>query len=234
MSGPEQNLLLYVAAHEVVLAEQAAALLEITEQDATERLEQLRTERLVTSVTLRSRLPPAYRITRDGVERIDSYLPPLRALDMARYRHEIALAWLWASGRHGNLGNLREILSRREMQAADTTLRSESLLDTPGATFGGVQDDDVTTDARHAYPDLGLVQATGGWATLDLVLTRPAPHRINAMISRLNHHPQILAELYFVEQHTGIDQAIKHAAEQNRISDKVHVQFLATDGIAGV
>jgi hypothetical protein len=50
---------------------------------------------------------------------------------MGGYRHEIAIAWLWASARHGQLGDLREVLSRREMQAADATLRSESLLDTP-------------------------------------------------------------------------------------------------------
>ena len=41
MTDPDQDLL-FVAVNEVVLAQQAAALLQITDQDATDRLERLR------------------------------------------------------------------------------------------------------------------------------------------------------------------------------------------------
>src|SRR5579875_913294 len=131
----DQDLLLFIAAQEIALAQQAAALLQISNDDATDRLERLRDRGLVTRVRLRSELPAAYRITHKGAEQIDSALPPLTALDPDRYRHEIAIGWLWVAARHGQLGNLREVLTRREMQAADATLRSESLLDTEGASF---------------------------------------------------------------------------------------------------
>ncbi|MGH2843343.1 MAG: hypothetical protein ACRDKL_07120 [Solirubrobacteraceae bacterium] len=234
ISGTDQDLLLCVAANELVLAQQAAGLLQITDQDATQRLEQLCAERLLTRVTLSGRLPPAYRITRTGAQQVDPHLPPLRALDMGRYRHEIGVAWLWGSARVGGLGNLRQGLSRREMQAADKTLRSESLIDTPGATFGDQPDPGSQPDPRHAYPDIALVQATGGWVSLDLVLTLPAPERLSAMVSRLHRHPGILAELYLVESTAGISEAVKAAAEQHAIAGRVHIQVLAEDGIAGV
>jgi hypothetical protein len=233
MADENQDLLLFVAANEVVLAEQAAALLEITDEDATGRLERFGAERLVTRVHLSSQLPPAYRITRAGAEQTDSFLPPLRALDMGGYRHEIAIAWLWASARHGQLGDLREVLSRREMQAADATLRSESLLDTPGAKFSSSPVGGTATDARHAYPDLGLVQAAGGWVTLDVVLSLPNPGHLRTMLGRYRHDRLMLAQLYLTEQDQQIEDAITAAAEDLGVSDRVHVQRLAHNGIAG-
>jgi hypothetical protein len=232
MSDVDQELLLYVAAHEVLVAEQAAAFLQTTEQDANQRLEELQAERLVSCVTLSSRLPPAYRITREGAQQVDSHLPPLRALGMARYRHEIGIAWLWATARRGGFGDMRAVLSRREMQAADAASRSGALLGTRGATFGDIPAGGATVDARRAYPDLALLQPTGGWASMDVILTLPEPKWTNSMVTRLHRHPQIVAELYLVEQRAGIDQAIKAAAVQHGIADQVHVQFLAEDGIA--
>jgi hypothetical protein len=233
MSDPDQDLLLFTAAHEVVIAGQAAALLAISDADANDRLEQLRARRLVTRVQLSSRLPPAYRITRDGSELIDSGLPPLRALHPSRYRHELAIAWLWVSARHGQLGDLREVLTRREMHAADATLRSESLLDTPGASFEDQPATEAQLDARHAYPDLGLVQATGGWATLDVVLSPPQPTRLRTMLGRYHRDRLMLAQLFLVESDGEIDTAIRAAADQLGLTDRVHIQYLAQDGVAG-
>jgi hypothetical protein len=233
MSDPGQDLLLLVAANEVVLAQQAAALLKITDQDAADRLDQLRVERLVSRAELSSRLPPAYRITRNGADRIDCALPPLRPLDTRRYRHEIAIAWLWVTARRGNLGELRDVLSRREMQAADATLRSESLLDTPGATFRDQPAAEAELDARHAYPDLALVQANGGWATLDVVLTLPTPARLRATLGRIQRDPLMLAQLFMVEQDEPIKETIRATADALGVANKVRVTVLARDGIAG-
>ena len=232
MSDPDQDLLLFAAAHEVILAPQAAALLNLTEAEAEDRVEALCSRRLITRVQLSSQLPVAYRPTRQGAAQIDSYLPPLRALDWTRYRHEITTGWLWVSARHGRLGDLREVLTRREMQAADTTLRSEGLLNTTGATFIDPANRSAV-DARLAYPDLALVQATGGWATLDVLLSLPEPERINRMISRLKHDRLMLAQLYLVEDDEQIDTAIRGAAQDLGLTDRVHVQELAQDGIAG-
>lgn len=231
--GQEQDLLLFVAAQELVIGKQAAALLQITDNDATDLLTQLCAKRSVSRIELSSRRPAAYRITRHGADLVDGALPPLRPLSWSRYRHEIAIAWLWVSARHGKLGDLREVLTRRQMQAADITLRSESLLEHPGAAFSDQPATGPRLDARHAYPDLGLVQADGGWVAIEVVLTRPDPDRLKTMVSRISRDRLIRSQLYLVGQDGQIDEAIKTTAKQLGISDHVHVRLLARDRIAG-
>jgi len=233
IADADQDLLLFTAAQELVLAEQAAALLQITDEEATQRLDQLRDRGLVTRVALKHELPPAYRVTRDGAEQIDSALPPLQALDPGRYRHEIAIGWLWAAARHGQLGKLREVLTRREMQAADATLRSESLLDTPGATFKDNAVAGTQCDARQAYPDLALVQAEGGgWATLHVILTSPDRAQLRATLNRAD--PLIRAQLFLLQDDSGESRKLIEAvANELDIAHRVHVQQLAHDGIEG-
>lgn len=234
MGGADEKLLLFIAANELITAQQAAALLEITEQAATDRLDALATEALVTRVVLSSRLAAGYRITAKGADQLDSALPHLRPLDAQTYRHEIAVAWLYAAARNGRLGDLRDVLSRREMQAADSTLRTESLLDTQGARFKDQPTPGQDLDPRYAYPDLALVQAAGGWATVDVLLTPPGSDWLRTMLGRCHRDQLIRAQLFLVEQNDGIEEDINTAAERLGLRDRVHVQILATDGIAGV
>lgn len=232
MTDPDQELLRFVAAHELVLAQQAATLLEISE-NAHARLELLCDQRLLARVRLRSRLPAAYRITLEGAKQTDPALPPLRPLDPVRYRHEIGITWMWLAARTGTLGEFQEILSRRQMQAADTTSRSEVLLHTPGATFKHQAAPGGQRDPRDAYPDLGMVKATGGWVSLDIVLTPPDPGRLRTTLARRRQDPRMLAQLFLVEPDQRIDTLIKTTAEQIGVGDRVHVRFLAPDGIEG-
>lgn len=232
MTDPDQDLLRFVAAHELVLAQQAATLIE-TSEDAHARLESLCEQRLLARVRLRSQLPAAYRITRDGARQTDPALPPLRPLDPVRYRHEIGITWMWLAARTGTLGEFQEILSRRQMQAADTSSRSEVLLHTPGATFNDEPARGGQRDPRDAYPDLGMVKATGGWVTLDIVLTLPDPGRLATTLAGRQQDPRMLAQLFLVEPDRQIDTLIKTTAEQTGVGDRVHVRFLAPDGIEG-
>lgn len=231
-SDLQHELLSFVAAHELVIAQQAAALLKITEEDATHSLAQLGAQRWVSSIELASRRPVAYRITSEGADLVDSALPPLRALSWSRYRHEIAVPWLWAAARDGNLGELREVLSRRQMQAADATHRTQTLLEQPHAVFAE-QPSTGAPDPRHAYPDLGLVQADHGWVPLTVVLTPPRPEWLRTMVSRLNRDPLMRGHLYLVEQDAKIEKTIKTIAAELGVADRVHVQRLAQDAIAG-
>jgi hypothetical protein len=232
IDGLERDLVSFVAAHEFVTAEQSAALLQVTQSAAADLIERLRTEQLVSRVELSSSVPAAYRITQDGTELIDSALPPLRALSWARYRHEIALGWLWASARHGNLGDISDALSRRQMQCADSSQRSQLLLETPGAAFSD-QAAEPSTDARVAYPDLALVQTSGGWVSLNVVLTAPEPGRLRTMIGRLSRDPAMRAQLYLVANGGHVAHAINTTAADLGVASRVHVQLLAKDGIAG-
>lgn len=228
-----QRLLLFAAASEVILAKQAAALLKTSTDSAAERLEVLRTQRLVSRVRLSGRLPDGYRITPEGAELIDSQLPATRPLSPAAYRHEIGVGWLWVAAQHGNLGVLREVLTRREMHAADQTLRSESLLNSAGATFADQPVADQRPGLSGTYPDLALIQHAGGWVTVNLILGSPSAPQLEWMIGRSGRQqPLILAQLFMV-QHPEIGEQIKHAAVTLGLGDRVHVQRLAQNGIDG-
>jgi hypothetical protein len=119
------------------------------------------------------------------------------------------------------------------MQAADATQRAESLLEQPGAVFRDHAADSQMLDARHAYPDLALLQADGGWVALNVVLTPPDPKRLKAAIGRLNHERLMRAQLYLAEQDQQIEEAIKAAARDLGVGDRVHVQLLASGGVKG-
>jgi DNA-binding MarR family transcriptional regulator len=231
--GLEHELLTFVAANELVTANQAAALLEITGSSATNALEQLSAQRLVSRQKMSSSLPATYRITPDGRELIDPALPPLCSLSWPRYRHELAIGWLWLAAHGGSLGEFREALSRRQMQAADATQRTQSLLTEPGAVFSDRSATGPAPHARLAYPDLALLLPDGGWTAYTIVLSPPEPQRLRNMVDRLNHEPLMRAQLYLVEQDRQIDEAIKATAHELGVGDRVHLQLLATDGIAG-
>jgi hypothetical protein len=236
ISDLDQELLDFVAVQELVLARQAAVLLQISADEATDRFENFRQRGWVTRVALRRELPAAYRITRLGAERVDDALPPLRALDPIRYRHEIGVGWLYAAGRRGGLGDIRAVLTRRQMQAADTTGRSETLLNTAGARFKDEPPNGVQQDARHTYPDLALVEADegGGWVPLNIVLTIPDPGQLRTTLARGRDDTLIRAQLFLTEDDSGATRnLIETTAADLGLGDRVHVQRLARDGIAG-
>jgi hypothetical protein len=85
------ELLAFVAAHELVLAEHAARLLGVDEQDATRRLEQLIEHGLVSRVRLSVDAPTAYRITHRGADQVDTALRPPRQIDLADYARAVAV-----------------------------------------------------------------------------------------------------------------------------------------------
>lgn len=212
-----------------------AASEEITDTEAQEQLEVLGARRLVSRVALNSQLPAAYRITRTAAQQIDPALPPLRPLDPGQYRHEIGIAWLTAAARTGSLGEMRDVLTRRQMHAADTTGRSAKLLDTPAATFKDEPVPGAWLDARRAYPDLGLLPADGGggWATVLIILQAPDPHRLQTLLRRSHRDRLLRAQFFLVEQDQEIDILINTAAAELGLTDYVHVQRLAPGGLAG-
>lgn len=122
------------------------------------------------------------------------------------------------------------------MQAADATLRSQSFLDTKGASL---KDEPVAGSKQNGcqtYPDLGLVQADdgGGWATLDVMLTVPERDWLRTMLGRGHRDRLIRAQLFLVQDAGGESETlIETVAEDLGLADRVHVKKLASDGIAG-
>ncbi|MGH2929510.1 MAG: hypothetical protein ACRDL8_15010 [Solirubrobacteraceae bacterium] len=95
------DLLAFVAAHQLVLAEHAAQLLGVGELDAIEQLEELLEHGLVARVRLSVDTPAAFQITADGASQIDGALPPPRPIDLASYAHALAAPGLSLAARRG-------------------------------------------------------------------------------------------------------------------------------------
>jgi hypothetical protein len=88
MDSARLGVLTFVAAHQFVLAEQAALLLGVSEPNATEWLEELLEQRLVARFRLSARWPAAYRITQQGADQVGS-ASPLRPADLTRYGYAV-------------------------------------------------------------------------------------------------------------------------------------------------
>jgi hypothetical protein len=90
-AGPPLEMLTFVAGRELVLAGHAALLLEVSEPEATRRLEGLVERGLVLRVRLDVHTPTAYRITQRGADQIDPAVPSPAPLDLAGYRQALAV-----------------------------------------------------------------------------------------------------------------------------------------------
>jgi hypothetical protein len=222
--APRLDLLAFVAAHELVLAEHAAVLLGVSEPDAAEQLQELVEQGLVSRVRLSIHSPTAYRITQQGADRVGSGLPPLRPMDLTGYRRAVAVPGLWLAARAGSFGETPAVLTARQMQAADATSRTGSLLDLAGAKFGN-QSPQGETDAGSGYPDLGLLTAAGGWVTADLLFAIPEPLSLHSTIGRAHRDSLIVEQWCFVENlHSR--KLIEDTAAELGLSDRVRVQLI--------
>jgi hypothetical protein len=228
-----EDLLSVMAVHELVLAEQAATLLEVTVEEATGQLDDLCEQGLLSRVRLSRQSPAVYRVTERGAALVDPALPPLRPLGSFSYRHAVAVVSLWAAGRAGSLGEVHEVLTRRGIQAAEATGRAGSLLGTPGATFKDKAPAIGESDVDLAYPDVALLPVTGGFVTVDIMLTVPDPERVQTMIGRSHRDKRLVAQLFLVEHDGSTRELIERTAIELGLADRVHVQWLAEDGIAG-
>ncbi|MGH3264100.1 MAG: hypothetical protein ACRDNS_19130 [Trebonia sp.] len=84
------DVLVFVAGHELVLAEHVAELLRVGVPEATGRLDGLLEQGLISRVRLSPRSPAAYRITAMGAGRVDPAVPGARRLDSTGYRRAVA------------------------------------------------------------------------------------------------------------------------------------------------
>jgi hypothetical protein len=228
-----ENLLAFLAASELVVAQQVAQLLRISAGQATKRLDALREQGSVSRLKIDPRWPAAYRITTEAANQVDPALPPLRAPELSRYRRDLAGAWLWMTARNGKFGHQLAILSRREMQAADADTRTATLPGRAGAMFR-----DETFEARGANPapayrDLALVQATGSWQSVDVVLSPPDPERLRRMISHPHRDQTLTQQLFVVNGDLHVRELIESIAGEVGLADSVVIEPLDPTVISG-
>ena len=83
------DLLTFVAGRELVLAEGAARLLGVSEQDAAARLEAMVEQGLVFRVRLSAATPTGYRVTPHGADQLHDSITAPGALDLAAYANAV-------------------------------------------------------------------------------------------------------------------------------------------------
>jgi hypothetical protein len=213
----DRRVLAFAAEHRLILAAHVRALLGISDRAASSRLRSLRRaghlryERKLVG-------PGSYQINRAGLAVLDSALPRPRDIDLATYRHDVGLAWLWLAAQRGAFGPVDRVVSEREMRSHDG--RRDGRADPLGVRLPGVGP--RGGDRRH-YPDLVLETATGHRVAIELELTTKTRRRRNEILGGYAIDSRIDAVLYLAET-TPAMRAIERSAAELGISSLIHVQ----------
>jgi hypothetical protein len=223
----DRELLRFLAAHRLALADQVHALLGISAAAASSRLRLLSRSGLIRTETVFHRQPACHLITRTGLAAIGSELPPPR-LDLRGYRHDVGLGWLWLAARAGTVGPLSEITSERQMRSRDGVAQAAGEPAPFGVKLGGVGPGG--RDRLH-YPDLILSTASGHRVAVELELSHKGRARRERILASYGAERRIDAILYLVDD-PAVASAIRGSAARLGLSDIVHVQRFRWSGPA--
>jgi hypothetical protein len=214
----DRLLLEFASHHRLILASQAALVLQVDLDDAEVRLDALRDGGLIRDARSESCPFPGEQITGAGLRAISSPLRAPRQGSASGYHHDVRLGWLWLAARSGAFGTLRGVVSERHMRSHDR--RGEEWAQRFGVRLGGVG---PAGHERLHYPDLVLKTASGRRVALELELTRKPSIRLSKILAGYAADPRIDAVVYLVEKPT-VAANISRAAARMGISDLVHVQ----------
>jgi hypothetical protein len=218
------GLLGFIAEHRLVLPAQAGRFLGTSAGAADARMRALASEGFLFREALFHREPPYCQATRAGLALIGSDLPTPK-FDVAEYRHDVGVAWLWLAARHGTFGHLGEVIGERRMRSSDF---KRGPLEQPIAVrLGGVG---PRGRPRLHYPDLLLVEAGGRRIALELELTPKGRTRREAILSGYGLDRRIDKVLYLVDSRS-LGRAISDSARKLGVSDRVHVQMISMEPV---
>ena len=224
MDDVDRRILAFIGAHRFVLASQVQLFLELEPDVAAHRLRGLEGERLVRSERLLVGHASSVRITAVGLKEIGSRLPA-PGFDLAGFRHEVGVVWMWVAAWHGVFGEAERVLSRRELE----------WLERAGGD-GGSGFAVLIGGARGAgvvrYPDVGLVTAKRRIA-IYLELRVPGSAELGSLLAAYRSTPGVA--VLFVTEDPGVADAVRAAAARLGMSDRVRVQrarFWPTDRVA--
>jgi hypothetical protein len=216
------ELLEFLARQRLAVDPQVVVVLDTPETAARSHLERLEAEGLVCTTAVFEGHPAAHRITTKGLAAIGSELRAPR-LDLATYRHDVGLTWLWLAARDGTFGALSSLVSEREMRSHDA--RPERAGEPFGVGLGGVGPGG--REQLH-YPDLLLRTAAGNCVAIELELTHKSRHRLERIMLAYAGDRRIDAVLYLVPaRERALATRIQQAARRAGIDRIAHVQTLA-------
>ena len=217
MTDRDLRVLAFMAEHRLVVADHIRALLGVSASVAYRRLQALRELGLVSRERLFYARPDAYRIKGAGLGAIDSRLPPPR-VDWRSYAHDLGLAWLWLAAQRGALGEVKEVISERQLRSHDGTVRhGDEVL---GVRLGG---HGPNGRPRLHYPDLLLVDPHGRRIAVELERSSKGRTRRDQIIGGYASDPRIDAVLYLVDK-PQIARAIRDSARCHDASARVYVR----------
>lgn len=231
VTARDRVILAFAAEHRLILAAHVQALLGISAGAVSGRLRALtragylRYERKLAG-------PGCYQIDRRGLGAVQSRLPRPREIDLAGYKHDVGLAWLWLAAGRGALGRVGRLVSEREMRSHDGRL---GITGAGGEEPLGVRLPGVGPHGgeRRHYPDLLLETASGHRVALELELTTKTRGRREEILGAYAVDARIDAVLYLVETAAAM-RAIERSAAAIGISDLVHAQRVAFGHGSGV
>ncbi len=225
LSSRDRRVLAFAAEHRLILAAQVAALDGVSDAAAARRL-----RRLTRCRYLRYRReligPGCYLIDRPGLNAIGSDLPRPRDLELATYRHDVGLAWLWLAAHAGAFGTLHEVISERRMRSHDG--RRKPWVEPLGVRLGGVG---PRGGERRHYPDLLLVTSSSDRIAVELELTSKPARRREEILGGYAVEPRVDAVIYLVESKR-VGRAIAASAQSVGIAQMVDVRQLSLDRAA--
>jgi hypothetical protein len=218
-SRRDRRILEFAAEHRLILAAHVAALTGISDDAAARRLRTL-TRRRYLRYRRELRGPGCYLIDRPGLAAIGSDLPRPRDLDLATYRHDVGLAWLWLAAHAGAFGELDEVISERRMRSHDG--RRQPWSEPLGVRLGGVG---PWGGERRHYPDLLLIMGSSQRLAVELELTAKPRRRREEILGGYAVEARVDAVLYLVESKR-LGRAIADSAKAVGIAQMVNVRQL--------
>ncbi len=221
----DRQLLEMLAEHRVLIAEQLARHLGVSDGAAGARLRRLARLRLLEHARIFQGQPASVAITTRGLGLVGSPLPaPTRKL--GAYRHDVGVGWVWLAARGGAFGQLRTLHTERSMRSAD--LRDDGERQRFGVATGGL--DARGRRARH-YPDLLVERADGARLAIELELSAKGRGRLERIMRGYAGEGSITAVLYLVAD-ARLESWVSAAARRAGAAEVVVVKRLSAASLA--
>jgi hypothetical protein len=208
----DRRVLEFASVNRLVSGAQAARLLDLAVEAASERLSRLAGNGSLARGLLGLGEAPWFRITPAGLRAVGSRLA---APGFGPWcRHALGVGWLWLLASEGTFGPVEQVLTEREMKSVDKHDGVEAPFAARPEEFGGA--------AAPHYPDLMLL-TTQGRIAVELLLDAPARGALEAVLRAYAADVRISTVLYLA---TGpwVGRLVQSVAAELELSAMVRVQ----------
>jgi hypothetical protein len=214
LSTRDLELLEFVGQQRLVLATHVQALLGVSARAAAKRLLALSSLGYLTGDWFHEHY---WQATTKGLGVVG--LPYSRSkFDPQNFAHEVGMAWVSLAARRGLWGEMREVISERQMRSADGV--SGTPQEPMGVRLGGFG---PAGKRRLHYPDMLLLTPGGQRIAFELELTHKSRTRLETIIAGYASDRRIDAVVYLVEN-PAIARKVQRAAASYGVGHMVHVQ----------